>query len=627
MTDRLLTRTNQIVLEGLIVGLMLVLALTLRYDGHLPPYSRYQLYALALLVVMGRLVTNALFSLHRIQWRYVGLRDAGRIVIAYLTFSSLLLGIRLMFPMSAVAVRMPAAVILTELLLSTSAALGVRVLRRYIYEHPRLWVRHQDRVGQRRMILIGAGRLGSQVAKQMASEPGVTIAGFLDDDYHKIGCTIAGIKVLGPTTLLPELVRANRVDDLLVCIPPNARNSLSRLSTLVENLPIRSRFVPTMNEIMDATEGPGVFAPSNGSKGNGHGNGSDGLRRFMTEQQACGTPTPPLPIENKTILITGGAGFIGSSLASRFADNNEVILLDRMFANQPVSFTRLLDHPNVKTVQVDIMDGCDLGEWSRAADYVVHAAAIVGVGRVCNYPRETLEVNFVGTSRVLSAFENSPRLKRLIYFSTSEVFGVNSFRVDENSPSSVGPAAEARWSYAIAKLAGEHLAKAYHRETGLPVVTVRPFNIFGPRRTGAHAILQFVQRCLAGASIEVHGDGSQIRSWCYIEDFCDALTEMLQRPEAIGEDFNVGNPRNTLTIYQLAQKIRNITGTAVPINFTEAPFPDIEIRVPSLEKARKLLRYTPKYDLDEALGLTVEWYKKEYLSRFDGGHGRATLIA
>jgi nucleoside-diphosphate-sugar epimerase len=627
MTHRLFTRTNQIVLEGVLVGLTLVLALMIRYDGHIPPYTVYQLSSLLLLVVAGRLVTNALFGLYRIQWRYVGLRDAGHIVAAYFTFSCLLLGLHFMLPMSAGVVRMPFALIVIELLLSAAAGLGVRVLRRYIYERPRFRTNHQDPAGQRRMILVGAGRLGSQVAKQMASEPGITITGFLDDDYKKIGCTIGGIRVLGPTTLLPELVRARRVDDLLVCIAPSARNSLSRLSSLLENLPIRSRFVPTMNEIMDATEGPGVFTPSNGSRGNGNGNGNGNLRHFKPEVEACRSSLPLPPIGNKTILITGGAGFIGSSLATRLVDNNEVILLDRTFTDQPVSFTRLLDHRNVKTVELDIMDGRGLSEWSRAADYVVHAAAIVGVGRVCSYPRETLEVNFVGTSRVLRAFEDSPRLKRLLYFSTSEVFGVNSFRVDENSPSSVGPAAEARWSYAIAKLAGEHLVKAYHRETGLPVVTVRPFNVFGPRRTGAHAILQFVQRCLSGASIEVHGDGSQIRSWCYIEDFCDALTEMLQRPEAIGEDFNVGNPMNTLTMYQLAQKIRDITETSVPINFTEPPFPDIEIRVPALEKAHRVLGYTPKYDLDKALRLTVDWYKDEYLPRFDGRHGRATVIA
>src|SRR5262249_48569238 len=154
--------------------------------------------------------------------------------------------------------------------------------------------------------------------------------------------------------------------------------------------------------------------------------------------------------------------------------------------------------------------------------------------------RETLETNFMGALQILKALEKSPRLERFIYFSTSEVFGVNSFRAHEETPTAIGPAAEARWSYAIAKLAGEHLVKAYHRQVGMPVVTVRPFNVFGPRRLGAHAVLGFILSSLRGHPIEIHGDGSQIRSWCYIEDFCDAMVEMIARPRAIGEDFNIG---------------------------------------------------------------------------------------
>jgi nucleoside-diphosphate-sugar epimerase len=442
----------------------------------------------------------------------------------------------------------------------------------------------------------------------MASRPGIEVIGFLDDDPHKIGCVIAGTRVLGPTTLLPELVRAKQIDDLLVCIAPNTTSSFTRLKGLLETLPIRSLFVPTMEEILDAKDSLRVTVGTNGL-----GGGANGAREET--KSSAHVPEFP-PIRNMTILITGGAGFIGSSLATRLADDNEVILFDRTFKDQPVSFTPLLKHANVRLVEADIMNGHGLHRWAQEVDMVVHAAAIVGVGRVCSHPRQTLETNFVGTSGVLRSFEGSPRLKRFIYFSTSEVFGVNSFRVSENAPSTVGPAAEARWSYAIAKLAGEHLVKSYHREAGMPTVTVRPFNIFGPRRIGAHGILQFVLSCLKGTNIEVHGDGSQIRSWCYIEDFCDALIEMLRRPEAVGQDFNIGNPLNTLTIYQLAQKVLEFTGASVPIAFTQYPFPDIEIRVPSLDKARNLLGYNPTYDLDRGLRLTVDWYR-EHLAFFE----------
>jgi nucleoside-diphosphate-sugar epimerase len=246
---------------------------------------------------------------------------------------------------------------------------------------------------------------------------------------------------------------------------------------------------------------------------------------------------------------------------------------------------------------------------------VVHAAAIVGVSRVCHGGRDTLETNYVGTSRLLQALENSRKLQRLIYFSTSEVFGVNSFRVDENAPPSIGPIAEPRWSYAIGKLAGEHLVKAYSRELGMPVVIVRPFNVFGPKRTGEHAMMRFILDALSGKAIHVYGDGSQIRSWCYIEDFCSALLLMLERPEAVGEDFNIGNASNTITICELARKVGDLCGTGVPVEFVDHPFPDISIRVPSLTKAKSQLGYAPRYDLNSALGLTVDWYR-EHLDFF-----------
>lgn len=601
------TRTNQVLLEGIFIACSLVTALLLSNNG-LFSYNVSQLLAIACLVIGGREIANLFGGVHRIQWRYISIRDAARIAAVYVGFSCVLLLLRFVAPAGAVFLRLPLSVIVIELLLSAQAAIGMRILRRYAYERRAPLGKGQDDA-VRRVVLVGAGLLGSRVARQLSGRATVKIVGFLDDDPYKIGCFIAGTKVLGPTTLLSELVRTKQIDDLLICIGPDHRDSLNRLLSLAERLPVRCRFVPTMEEILSNEPVLDLVVGGNGSKTNGRENGNgNGHGAISTGSSENHTPFPP--INGATIVITGGAGFIGSSLAARLVDQNQIILVDRIFDNAAVSYTPLLNHPNVRVVEADIMNGVDFRPLAREADYVVHAAAIVGVGRVCNYPRETMEVNFVGTSRVLRAFEKSPKLKRFIYFSTSEVFGVNSFRVDESSPSSVGPAAEARWSYAIAKLAGEHLVKAYHRETGMPVVTIRPFNVFGPRRVGSHAVLQFVLACLEGKNIEVHGDGSQIRSWCYIEDFCDALVEMLRRPGAIGEDFNIGNPKNTLTIYQLVQKIQEFTNRSVPVNFVNPDFPDVEIRVPSLEKARRVLGYKPKYDLDTALRLTVDWYKK-----------------
>jgi nucleoside-diphosphate-sugar epimerase len=500
------------------------------------------------------------------------------------------------------------SVIAVELLLSSVGALGLRALRRHIYEVESKRPRTLKKGEQRRLLLIGAGLIGANVAREMATDPSVRVVGFLDDDASKVGSFIGGVKVLGSTSLLAEIVRTEKVDSVLICISPGARGSFNRLVALLDSLPVTSKFLPTITEILNAKDGLHLALgdQKNGdARKNGNSTNGVGHRAALEPVQAQRTG-----IRNKTILITGGAGFIGSNLAERLVDGNELILFDRFFHNQPVTFTSLYKDPRVRKVEGDILDANCLEDLALDADVVIHAAAMVGVGRVCSYPRETLETNFVGTLQILKALEKSSRLERFIYFSTSEVFGVNSFRVNEETPTAIGPAAEARWSYAIAKLAGEHLVKAYHCQAGIPVVTVRPFNVFGPRRLGAHAVLSFILNALQGNRIEVHGDGSQIRSWCYIEDFCNALIEMIARPGAVGEDFNVGNPQNTVTIYELARMILEVTGRTVPIVLTKSPFPDIEIRTPSLEKARQILDYEPVFDLRQGLQLTADWYRE-----------------
>ncbi len=599
MRYRLYSKANQILLEAVITGVSLYLAYHIRYDRQVPVYQAVQFWICLMPIVLGRLLTNSLFGINQIQWRQVSLRDAISICKPYLTFSLVLLPVNYGVATLLHVPRIPAGVIAMEFLLSLSGALGIRALRRILFERSLASEEGRNPIASRRLLLIGAGVMGANTAREMASSPSVQIVGFLDDDPYKMGCVIGGAKVLGTTSQLTEIVQREKIDAVLLCIAPNARGSFNRLIAVLDSLSITSKFVPTIAEILDAKDGLhlGVGYTAHAPNGNG----------------VKGITAPPMvapraEIKNKRILITGGAGFIGSTLAERLAKDNEVLLLDRFFNDQPFSFTNLRSNRNVKTYECDILEGAAVGDLALEADMVIHAAAIVGVGRVCTYPRETLETNFAGTSRILRCLEKNSHLERFIYFSTSEVFGVNSFRVHEDSPAAVGSATEARWSYAIAKLAGEHLVKAYHRQSGTPVVTVRPFNVFGPRRLGAHAILRFVVDSLMGNPIEVHGDGSQIRSWCYIDDFCDAIIEMLARPKATGEDFNIGNPVNTCTVLQLAQQVIEVTGRPVPINFVNPPFPDIEIRVPSLDKARLLLDYHPKFDLRHGLQLTIDWY-------------------
>jgi nucleoside-diphosphate-sugar epimerase len=308
------------------------------------------------------------------------------------------------------------------------------------------------------------------------------------------------------------------------------------------------------------------------------------------------------------ILITGGAGFIGTALAERLVEENEVVILDQCFENTPLSYTDLQDSPRVQCVKGDILDTALVQDLVLSVDSLIHLAAVVGVRNVLARARRTIQVNFNGTSSLLAATEQHPGLKRFVYFSTSEVFGANSFRVHEGVYSSIGSVTEARWSYSISKLAGEHLLHCYHREFGLPSVIVRPFNVFGPRRLGDHAMLRFIAQAQAGQPLEIHGDGSQIRSWCYIDDFVDAIVASLACEGAVGEDFNIGNPRNTLTIYDLAKTVVRLLDSSSDIHFVEVGFSDIDIRVPQTEKARRVLGFEPRVELEEGVIRTAEWY-------------------
>jgi nucleoside-diphosphate-sugar epimerase len=320
-----------------------------------------------------------------------------------------------------------------------------------------------------------------------------------------------------------------------------------------------------------------------------------------------------MPIASKLsghrILLTGGAGFIASHLADAIVEKNELVLFDTGFEGRPINYSRLLSHKNVTTITGDILDVQQVRRALEGCDTVVHMAAIVGVKKVHEHPKLTIETNFLGTRNVLEAIAKPERMHRVLYFSTSEVFGGMSFRVEEHQPASVGRVNDARWSYSASKLAGEHLTFAYYREDKLPAVIVRPFNVFGPRRTGDHAVLQFAVRALRGQPIDIHGDGSQIRSWCYIDDFTDALVRCLERDEAIGNDFNFGNPRNTCTILDLAQRVIAAVGSSSELHFSKPEFTDIDLRIPRLTKARSLLGFEPSWDLVRSLEETCAWYR------------------
>jgi nucleoside-diphosphate-sugar epimerase len=237
------------------------------------------------------------------------------------------------------------------------------------------------------------------------------------------------------------------------------------------------------------------------------------------------------------------------------------------------------------------------------------------VDTVLASPVRTMRVNVIGTYHALeAALATLPSLERFVDFSTSEVFGTHAFRVEEGQVSTIGSVGEARWTYAVSKLAGEHMAHAYHDELGLPTVTVHPFNVYGPGQIGGGAIRAFIEAALAERDLTIHGDGSQIRAWTYVTDMVAGVLLCLENRNAIGQAFNIGNPRSAVTIFDLAQRIKRLSGAAGEIVFQPLHYADVELRIPNVGKARAELGWEPVVELDDGLQKTIAWYREQTLA-------------
>ena len=267
-------------------------------------------------------------------------------------------------------------------------------------------------------------------------------------------------------------------------------------------------------------------------------------------------------------------------------------------------------HPNVELVKGDVRDVGRVRECMEGVDYVVHLASIAGVDTVLNNPVLTMEVSIEGTMNVLRAAKDAGTIERLIDFSTSEVFGSYAFRVQEADVTSLGAVGEARWTYAVSKLATEHLAHNYYKQYGLKTCAIRPFNIYGPGQVGEGAVHAFVVRALAGDPITIHNQGDQIRAWCYVDDIVEGIVQTLIRDEAVGETFNIGNPRSTVTIYQLARLVKRLADSSSEITFVPWEFADVELRIPDVRKAERLLDFRAAVDLEDGLAQTIAWYRE-----------------
>jgi UDP-glucose 4-epimerase len=312
------------------------------------------------------------------------------------------------------------------------------------------------------------------------------------------------------------------------------------------------------------------------------------------------------------ILITGGAGFIGSHLAEALlAARHEVFVLDDLSTGSIDNISHLKGRPGFHYTIDSVFNDHLVAEMLDRADVIFHLAAAVGVKLIVQEPVRTIETNVHGTEVIL---RHAAKKKKLVFIaSTSEVYGKSTavpFREDADLV--MGATTRHRWAYACSKALDEFLALAYWKEKRLPVVVVRFFNTVGPRQTGQYGMVvpTFVRQALAGEPITVFGDGTQTRSFTYVGDVVGALLKLMVEPRAIGEVFNVGNPEE-VSISSLAEQISAETSSRSPIvtipyeQAYEAGFEDMPRRVPDLKKIHDLIGYVPKVGLAEIIRAVV----------------------
>jgi UDP-glucose 4-epimerase len=313
------------------------------------------------------------------------------------------------------------------------------------------------------------------------------------------------------------------------------------------------------------------------------------------------------------ILITGGAGFIGSHLAERLAaDGRHVAVLDDLSTGSLANLHRLRHGPRFTFTHGSVVDRPLIDRLVGEAGVVVHLAAAVGVRYILDQPLQSLKTNVEGTDIVLEAAARWGR--KILVASTSEVYGKNPAEsLCETADSVFGPAAVSRWSYATAKKLDEFLALAYAQTYGLPVIITRFFNIVGPRQTGRYGMVlpNFVRAALAGEPLRVFGDGRQTRNFTFISDCVEALVRLLDCPAAGGEIFNVGGPQE-ISILELAERVKRLSSSPSPIvmvpyeeAYPEGSYEDMRRRVPCICKIQKLTGWTPRVPIDEMILATI----------------------
>jgi UDP-glucose 4-epimerase len=320
----------------------------------------------------------------------------------------------------------------------------------------------------------------------------------------------------------------------------------------------------------------------------------------------------------RKILITGGAGFIGSHLAEALLERGDAVqVIDDLSTGSMRNIANLKNQPRFSYVLDTVMNRPLMLELVDEADVIFHLAAAVGVRLIVEQPVQTIETNIKATELVLELCAR--KQKPVLLASTSEVYGKLDQPVfSEEGDLVLGPTSRARWCYAASKIIDEFVAKAYFKERGLPTVIVRLFNTIGPRQVGQYGMVvpRFVHQALLGEPITVYGDGTQRRSFTWVGDVVGAIAALIQHPQAYGEVLNIGHT-DEIAIYELAALVKEMAGSRSEIRFVpyeeayEAGFEDMPRRLPDISKLQRLIGYRPRLDLPEMLTRIIAHYRQE----------------
>jgi len=316
------------------------------------------------------------------------------------------------------------------------------------------------------------------------------------------------------------------------------------------------------------------------------------------------------------VLITGGAGFIGSHLADSYLkQGDEVIILDDFSTGSKENIAHFQENKAVKVVEGSVLDSRTVDPLMAECDICYHLAAAVGVYTIVEKPLNSLMTNIKGTEVVLEKADKYK--KKILVASTSEVYGKsNKFPFKEHEDTIMGATEKSRWSYAYAKAMDEFMALAYHKEKDLPVIVMRFFNTVGPRQTGRYGMVipNFVRQALKNEDITIFGDGHQSRCFTYVGDVVEAIMLLMQEKKAEGQIFNVGNNKE-ISIEDLAKLIIEKTGSSSKLKYIPYDeayplgFEDMERRIPDLSKIKSLIAFQPKVELDEILEMVIDHKK------------------